>query len=180
MGEAMNFANADWLVSVYLEPVAADTEAVRRRRIVKRFMGQHSGPLAVSHIVLLEARSLFSRITGEPLPQEWHTLEADLGGRLHVERINWACLRFECNALCAKYAWKVPLASVDTAVVAAVKLAGGTRLLSFDSTVRVLASAEGLGVFPALEPKERSLLTQLQHRTRKTAGKPLANLAIVA
>ena len=176
----MNFANADWLVSVYLEPAAADTEAVRRRRIVKRFMHQHSGPLVVSHILLLGARTVFSRITGEPLPREWQALEADLGGWLRVEPINWPCLRFECNALCAKYAWKVPLAAVDTAVVAAVKLAGGTRLMSFDPTVRVLASAEGIGIFPTLEPKERGLLARLRHRNRRTAGKPPANLAIAA
>ena len=176
----MNFANADWLVSVYLEPAAADTEAVRRRRSVKRFMRQHAGPLVLSHIVLLGARTLFSRITGEPLPQEWQTLEADLGGRLRVEQINWACLRYECNALCAKYAWKLPLAAVDTAIVAAVKLASGSRLLSFDTTLRVLASAEGIGVFPPLEAKERGLLARLRHRTGRTAGKPLANLAIAA
>ncbi len=176
----MNFANADWLVAVYLEPAAADTEAVRRRRIAQRFMRRHARPLAISHIVLLEARAAFSRITGEPLPQDWHTLEADLGTRLRIERINWACLRFECNALCAKYAWKVGLAAVDTAVVAAVKLASGTRLLSFDPTVRVLASAEGIGVFPALEPKERRLLARLRNPTRKPAAKVLANLAIAA
>jgi hypothetical protein len=107
-------------------------------------------------------------------------LEADLGGQLRVEQINWACLRYECNALCAKYAWKLPLAAVDTAIVAAVKLAGGSRLLSFDTTLRVLASAEGVGVFPTLEPKERRLLARLQHRTLRTAGKRLANLAIAA
>jgi hypothetical protein len=176
----MNFANADWLVSIYLEPAAADTEAVRRRRIVERFMRHHTGPLAMSRIVLLEARAAFSRITGEPLPREWQALEADLGGRLHVERINWACMRFECNGLCAKYAWNVPLAAMDAAVVAAVKLAGGARLLSFDPTVRVLARAEGMEVFPPLESKERKLLARLRHRTRKTAGKRRANLAIAA
>jgi hypothetical protein len=176
----MNFADSDWLASVYLEPEAADNEAVRRRRIVKRFMRRHPGPMAISHIVLLGARTVFSRITGEPLPQEWHTLEADLGRRLRIERIDWASLRFECNALCAKYAWKVALAAVDTAIVAAVKLAGGTRLLSFDPTLRVLASAEGISVFPNLEPKERKLLAILRHRIGKTAGKSLANLAMAA
>jgi hypothetical protein len=49
----MNFADADWLVSLYLEPAAADAEAVRRKRTVARFMRRHNGPLAISHIVLL-------------------------------------------------------------------------------------------------------------------------------
>ena len=75
----MNFADTNWLASVYIEPAAADAEAVRRRRIVERFMRQHGGPLAISHVVLLEARNVFSRVTGEPLPQEWQTLEADFG-----------------------------------------------------------------------------------------------------
>ena len=176
----MNFADADWLVAVYLEPAATDAEAGRRRRIVQRFMRQHAEPLTVSHIALLEARSAFSRITGNPLPKEWRTLEADLGGRLRIERIDWGSLRYECNALCAKYAWKIPLAAVDTGFVAAVKLAGGAKLLSFDTTLRVLARAEGISVFPILQPKERRLLARLPHQAIRAAGKTVANLAVAA
>jgi predicted nucleic acid-binding protein len=158
----MNFADTNWLASVYIEPQAEDTEAVKRRRVVERFMRQHGGQLAISHVVLLEARNLFSRVTGEELPLEWQTLEADLGGRLYVDRMNWDLLRRECNALFAKYAWKADFGTFDTAIVASVKLAGGTRFLSFDAKARALASAEGIGVFPGLEPAERRLLAQLK------------------
>ena len=158
----MNFADTNWLASVYIEPQAEDTEAVKRRRVVERFMRQHGGQLAISHVVLLEARNVFSRITGEERPREWQTLEADFGGRLYVDPMNWDLLRRECEVLFSKYAWKTGLGTFDTAIVASVKLAGGTRLLSFDAKARALASAEGIGVFPALEPAERRLLAQLK------------------
>jgi predicted nucleic acid-binding protein len=158
----MNFADTHWLASVYIEPQAEDTEAVKRRRVVERFMRQHGGQLAISDVVLLEARNLFSRVTGEELPLEWQTLEADLGGRLHVDRMNWDLLRRACNALFAKYAWQAALGTFDTAIVASVKLAGATRFLSFDADARALASAEGIGVFPALEPAERRLVARLK------------------
>src|ERR1035441_3088662 len=56
----MNFADTNWLASVYIQPHAEDTESVKRRRIVERFMRQHGGQLAISHVVLLEARSVRS------------------------------------------------------------------------------------------------------------------------
>ena len=158
----MNFADTNWLASVYIEPHAEDTESVKRRRIVERFMRQHGGQLAISHVVLLEARNVFSRITGEQQPQEWQVLEADFGGRLYVDPMNWDLLRRECNALSSKYAWKFGLGTFDTAIVACAKLAGATRFLSFDANARALASAEGIGVFPALEQAERRLLAQLK------------------
>ena len=157
----MNFADTNWLASAYIEPHAEDTAAAKRRRVVERFMRQHGGQLAISHVVLLEARNVFSRITGEEQPREWQTLEADFGGRLYVDPMNWDLLRRECNALFLKYSYKANLGTFDTAIVASVKLAGGTRFLSFDATARSLASAEGIGIFPALEPAERRPLAQL-------------------
>jgi predicted nucleic acid-binding protein len=159
----MNFADTNWLASVYIEPHAEDTEAVKRRRLVERFMRLHRGQLAISHVVLLEARNVFTRITGEREPEEWQTLEADFGGRLYVDPMNWDLLRRECNALFAKYAWKLELGTFDTAIVASLKLAGGTSFLSFDAKARALASAEGLGVVPGLEPAERRVLARLKH-----------------
>lgn len=111
---------------------------------------------------MLEARNLFSRIAGEELPLEWQNVEADLGGRLHVDPMNWDLLRGECNGLTAKYAWKAALGTLETAIVASAKLAGATRFLSFDVNARALASAEGIGVFPVLEPAERRLLARLK------------------
>ena len=135
---------------------------MRRRRIVESFLREHGGQLAVSHVVLLEARNLFSRVTGEELPLEWQTLEADFGGRLHVDATNWESLRRECESLFAKYAGKAALGTFDTAIVASAKLAGATRFLSFDVNARALASAEEMDVFPALEPAERRLLGRLK------------------
>ena len=57
---------------------------------------------------------------------------------------------------------KAALGTFDTAIVASVKLAGGTRFLSFDANARALASAEGIGVFPVLESAERTLIAQLR------------------
>jgi predicted nucleic acid-binding protein len=158
----MNFADTNWLASVYIEPQAEDRPAVKRRRVVERFMRQHGGQLALSHVVLLEARNVFCRITRERQPREWQALEADFGGRLYLDPMNWDFLRRECTALFSKYAWRADLGTFDTAIVASAKLAGGTRFLSFDAQARALATAEGLGVFPPLGPAEKSLLARFQ------------------
>jgi hypothetical protein len=76
--------------------------------------------------------------------------------------MNWDLLRRECKALSAKYARRTALGAFDTAIVASVKLAGGTRFLSFDANARALDSAEGIGVYPALAPAERRLLAKLK------------------
>jgi predicted nucleic acid-binding protein len=160
----VNFADTNWLVSVYIEPRPDDAEAARRREIVERFMRRHGGQLVISHLVLLEARNIFSRVTGEREPTEWQKLEADFDGLLYVDSINWDLLRRECNALFEKYAWKSVVGSFDTAIIASVKLAGGTRFLSFDTTARAMAAAEGIEVFPALEAVEKEFLLRLKRK----------------
>ena len=161
----MNFADTNWLVSAYIEPRSDDAEAIRRREIVERFMRRHGGQLVISQIVLLEGRNIFSRVTGEREPREWQRLEADFGGRIYVDPMNWDLLRRECNTLFSKYAWKSAVGTFDTAIVASVHLAGGTRFLSFDATARAMAAAEGIAVFPALMTKEKELLSRLRRRT---------------
>ena len=121
---------------------------------MKRFIRQHGGQLAISHVVLLEARNVFSRVAGEERPLEWQNLEADLGGRLRVDPMNWDLLRGECNGLTARYAWKAALGTLEAAIVASAKLAGATKFLSFDVIARALASAEEMDVFPVLAPAE--------------------------
>jgi predicted nucleic acid-binding protein len=162
----MNFADTNWLVAAYLEPRAKDAEAVRRRRVVERYMRQHGGQLVISHVVLLEARNVFSRLTGEREPQEWQRLEADFDGRLYVDAMNWDLLRQECNLLFAKYAWKTAVGTFDAAIVASLKLAGATRFLSFDATARSLAAAENIGVYPVLDAAERRLVSRLKTGSR--------------
>jgi predicted nucleic acid-binding protein len=160
----VNFADTNWLASAYMEPGSDDAQAVSRREIVQRFMRRHGGQLVLSHVVLLEARNLFSRITGEREPPEWQRLEADFDGRLFVDPMNWDLLRRECNTLFSKYAWKAAVGAFDTAIVASVKLAGGTRFLSFDATARALAGAEGIEVYPALSAAEKLLVSRLKHK----------------
>lgn len=158
----MNFADTNWLASVYVEPRPDDLEAVKRRQIVERFLRRHGGQLGLSHVVLLEARNIFSRITGEREPREWRMLEADFDGRLYVDAMNWDLLRRECEALFSKYSWKAEVGTFDTAIVASAKLAGATRFLSFDVTARALAAAEGIDVFPALDSQGKQRVTELK------------------
>ena len=111
---------------------------------------------------MLEARNVFSRVTGESEPREWQQLEADFDGRLYVDPMNWDWLRRECHTLFVRYAWKMLLGTFDTAVVASAKLAGGTRFLSFDARAKALAAAEGLGVFPPLDADGKRILAELK------------------
>ena len=157
----MNFADTNWLTSVYIEPDPGDGGAVRRRKIVESFMRRHGGQLVVSRLVLLEARNIFSRVTGEQEPREWQMLEADFDGRIYVDPMNWDLLRRESTALFSKYAWKASLGTFDTAIVASVKLAGGTRFLSFDATAKALATVEGVEVHPPLGTTEKQLVSLL-------------------
>ena len=157
----MNFADTNWLASVYIEPDEDDVEALKRRRMVERFM-HRGGQLVIAQIILLEARNIFSRITGEREPREWQMLEADFNGRLYVDPMNWDLLRRESYALFSRYAWKAQIGTFDAAIVASAKLAGATRFLSFDATARSLAAAEGLEVFPALDAKGKQSLSQMK------------------
>jgi predicted nucleic acid-binding protein len=160
----VNFADTNWLVSVYIEPSAEDKEGLRRRGVVERWLRRRPAQLVISHVVLLEARNIFSRVTGEREPREWQSLEADFGGRLYVDPMNWDILRRECGALFAKYAWKVAVGTFDTAIVASMKLAGGTRFLSFDATAKAMAAAESIDVYPPLDETEKRLVSRLKDR----------------
>ena len=160
----MNFADTNWLASAYLEPHPDDETAVGRRGIVDRFMRRHGGQLMVSQVVLLEARNIFSRVTGEREPREWQVLEADLDGRLYVDPMNWDLLQQECYQLFCKYSWKATVGTFDTAIVASAKLAAGTCFLSFDATARTIAAAEGIQVFPVLDAMEKQMVARLKRK----------------
>ena len=49
----MNYADTNWLESLYITPDPNDSEAVSRRGTVERFMRKQAGQLATSHVVLL-------------------------------------------------------------------------------------------------------------------------------
>lgn len=57
---------------------------------------------------------------------------------------------------------KATLGTFDLALLASAKLAGATRLLSFDQTLKALALTEGLEVIPDLDETGKSLLSRLK------------------
>gem|GEM_PF-1178771 len=160
-----------WLVCViyilplYLDADPTDQVAVQRRSAVERFMRRHGGQLAISHVVLMEARNVFSRVTGERSPMEWADLEADFDGKLYVDPMNWHSLRRECDDIFTRRAWQTELGTFDVAIVASAKLAGAKTFLTFDGRLAVLASVEGLNVFPALNDAGKTLVHRLRHPT---------------
>jgi predicted nucleic acid-binding protein len=158
----LNFADTNWLAALYLEADPQDPEAMTRRGTVERYMRSHGGQLAVSHIVLLEARNVFSRVTGDRQPLEWADLEADFDGKLYLDPMNWHLLRRECEVIFSRYAWRANLGTFDVAIVASAKLAGGRCLLSFDGRLKALAVAEGMEVFPPLDRDGKDVLASLK------------------
>lgn len=156
----MNFVDTNWLEAMFFN--LSDPDKRARHGLVDRFLRRQGGQLGLSHVVYLEARNVFSRVSGEFEPEEWRQLQAGLNGRFYLDPMNWEFLRRDTFALFAKYAHKVTLGTFDFALLASAKLAGATRLLSFDETLRALAVAEGLPVFPELGTDGQSLLAQLR------------------
>lgn len=156
----MTFADTNWLEAMFF--AAADASETGRRGIVQRFMRHQGGLLGLSHLVYLEARHVFTRISGEADPEEWRQLEEGLNGRFYLDPMNWDLVRRETIGLIRKYSPRQGLGTFDLALLAAAKLAGATRLLSFDETLKALAVAEGLEVFPPLAPGGKQLLARLR------------------
>jgi predicted nucleic acid-binding protein len=156
----MNFADTNWLEALYFE--APDPEQQKREATVQRFMRRHGGQLAISHIVFLEARNVFSRTANESEPEEWRRFLADFNGLIFLDPMNWEFVRRDAFGLFAKYSHRATLGTLDVAILASAKLSGATRLLSFDQTLKALATAEGLDVFPPLDGHGRQLLAKLK------------------
>lgn len=159
----MNFADTNWLEAMFFD-LTGDKKS--RRNVVDRFMRQSSGQLGLSHLVYLEARNVFSRISGENEPLEWVQLQAGLNGLFYLDPMNWDRLRRETFELFEKYSSRATLGTFDVALLASAKLAGATRLLTFDQTLKALAVAEGLDVFPDLNEVGKLLLSQLRVREK--------------
>jgi predicted nucleic acid-binding protein len=154
----MNFADTNWLEAMF---VHIDEERPRRV-MVERFHRQYPDMVGVSHIVLLEARNVFSRITGQPNPPEWQELQAGFSGRFYLDPMNWDLLRREIYRIFEKYSHVAQIGTLDAAVLASAILAGATRLLSFDERLKALAVAEELEVFPKLAGEGRAYLVRLK------------------
>lgn len=151
----MNFADTNWLEAMFFK-VRQDGRDVT----VGRFIRNHKPPIVVSQIVALEARNVFTRMSGEPEPEEWREFQED--ARFYRDPINWDLLRRDVFALIFRYGNKETFGTFDLAVLASAKLAGATRLLSFDGKLKALAAAEGLDVFPPLTDQERDLSVRLK------------------
>ena len=102
------------------------------------------------------------RVSGAAEPSEWRELQAGLNGRFYLDPMNWELLRRDAFALFAKYSPKATVGTFDLALLASARLAGATRLLSFDQTLKAVAVAEGLEVFPELNETGKTLLVQLR------------------
>ncbi len=161
----MNFADTNWLAVVYFASLPGKPKHASNRKTVERFMRLHGGKLVLSHIVLLEARNIFSRLTNESEPEEWTELQSDFNGKLYVDPMNWHLLRRETESLFTRYSCKESIGSLDALIVASAKLAGATRFLSFDSLAAALASAEGIEAFPPLNSEGKRFLRNLTRST---------------
>src|SRR5262245_56306517 len=160
----MNFADTNWLEALYFE--ASEPEPHRRTATAQRFMRVEGGQLAISHVVYLEARNVFSRTAGEPEPEEWRRLLADFNRLIYLDPMNWDFVRRDAFELFARYSARATLGTLDVAILASARLSGATRLLSFDQTLKALAVAEDLEVFPPLDAQGRRLLMKLKTRRR--------------
>jgi predicted nucleic acid-binding protein len=158
----MNFADTNWLSALYLPSNELDEESKSRRALVHRFMRKHGGRLLISPIVLLEARNVFSRVTGESKPAEWALLESDFDGRLYIDPINWRELQRGCEGVFSRYSHKATIGTFDAAIVTSAKLAGARTFLSFDKTAKAMAVAEGLETFPELDRDAKKIFNRLR------------------
>lgn len=159
----MNFADTNWLEAMFLR---AD-EQKSRRNLVERFHRRNPGVVGVSQIVLLEARNVFSRVTGLANPPEWDELQAGFSGQFYLDAMNWDFVRREAYRLFEKYSHRATIGSFDAALLSSATLAGAKRILSFDETLKALAVAEELDVFPELGQEGRAILARL-----RASGRP--------
>ena len=160
----MNFADTNWLEALYFE--SQEPEQQLRAATAQRFMRAHGGQLAISHPVYLEARNVFSRTAGESEPEEWRRFLADFTRLIYLDPMNWDFVRRDAFELFSRYSHRATLGTLDTAILASAKLSGATRLLSFDQTLKALAVAEELAVFPPLDAQGKQLLMKLKRRGR--------------
>ena len=79
----MNFADTNWLEALYFDAEGHEQRA--RCQVVQRFIRRHAGQLAISYVVYLEARNVFSRNSGEAEPEDWRRLVSDLNRLIYLD-----------------------------------------------------------------------------------------------
>jgi predicted nucleic acid-binding protein len=151
------FADTNWLVAACFQEKDED-----RAGIGERFTRRHNLAWVTSHVVLLEARNVFAWLAKATEPQEWRRLQADLGGRIYVDTMDWDRVRQQTLQLFARYSHKAQLGTFDTVLVASAILTGATHFLSFDGKLKALAAAERLRVFPELTDADKTVLAKLR------------------
>jgi predicted nucleic acid-binding protein len=156
----MNFADTNWLEALYFE--SPESEQRAREATAQRFMRKHGGQLAISQLVYLEARNVFSRTAQEAEPEEWRRFLGDFNSLIYLDPLNWDFVRRDAFALFARYASRHTLGSMDVAILASARLSGATRVLTFDETLKALAVVEGIEVFPPLTSAGKSTLAKLR------------------
>lgn len=117
-----------------------------------------------SHIVLLETRNIFARVTRRAVPQEWIDLQEDFNGKLFVDPFDWDSLRQASERIFEQFSHKATIDTFDAAIVASAELAGAREILSFDENLKGLATALGFKVFPELGNEGRVFLAKLKFR----------------
>jgi predicted nucleic acid-binding protein len=157
------FVDTNWLEALYIEPSPND-KAARARAAVAERRTRKEDAIITSHIVLLEARNIFSRVTGHAHPSEWDDLIADFGGRIFVDPMDWDLLRRETNQLFGKFSHLGSIGTFDAAIVASAQLAGAREILSFDERLKALATAIGIRAFPPLGSEGRGFLGSLKDK----------------
>ena len=155
----MNFADTNWLAAMFFKFAGAHKN---RPAIVERFLRQHPGQIGLSHLVFLEAANVFRRNAGEAEPGEWNELLEGLNGRFYLDPMNWDLLRRESLVLFRRYSHKATVGTFDAAILASAKLAGAKRILYFDETLKALAAAENLEVFPELGTEGKKIHAALR------------------
>jgi predicted nucleic acid-binding protein len=155
----VNFADTNWLEALYFE--SPEPEQQVRESTAQRFMRKQGGQLAISQLVYLEARNVFSRTAKEAEPEEWRRFLGDFNSLIYLDPLNWDFVRRDAFALFAHYSARAALGSMDVAILASARLSGATRILTFDETLKALAMAEGIDVFPPLTSSGKSVLTRL-------------------
>lgn len=158
----MVFADTNWLEAMYFPAIQGRPEAVGRAATVSRYIRRIGAPIVVSQIVLLEARNVFGRISGEKKPAAWDRLRSDLGGRIRLDPFDWPALRDETNRLLELFCHNASIGTFDTTLVASARLAAATELLSFDEQIKVLATCVGLRVFPELSEAGKARVAALR------------------
>jgi predicted nucleic acid-binding protein len=154
----MTFTGTNWLAAMFF--TLEDKLAVRNK-IVGDFLRKHNGRFAVSEIVMLEVERVFRHQAGEPNPEELIRLKNDQ--RFYRDPMNWSLVKREAVELFKRYAHKAGIGTFDTTLLASAKLAGMTRLLTFDEGLKALAVAEGIEIYPPLAGEGKKILAQLKN-----------------